>query len=286
MQPKLLLVEGIPGSGKTTLSRRMRDYLLSKGVETRLYAEGDLSPADLAWHACIPPPSFEKLLAAYPQERDKIMRQTAFEGETAVVAYTQCGFDDPAAYKAFERYEVCDGRLPLADFGRLHRARWARFASRAKKRGGVTIFECAFFQNHLNELIAYHDADQNEIDGYMRALLDTVAALDPVILYLTQPDVGKTIARVGASRLNEAGEKEWLSRVVDYIEGSPFGKSHNLQGVGGCVAFFERRKSEELRLMKTLSARSFTVDNPSDDWEAVFVSIRALLNNLYGLSDR
>ena len=42
MKNRLILVEGIPGSGKTTISKKIRDYLMNKGLDVILYNEGVL----------------------------------------------------------------------------------------------------------------------------------------------------------------------------------------------------------------------------------------------------
>ena len=48
MKNKLILVEGIPGAGKTTTARKIRDELISQGQNVVLYEEGMSHPADMA----------------------------------------------------------------------------------------------------------------------------------------------------------------------------------------------------------------------------------------------
>ena len=50
MNHRLILIEGIPGSGKSTLSARLETWLKDQGIAARLYSEGDAHPADLACH--------------------------------------------------------------------------------------------------------------------------------------------------------------------------------------------------------------------------------------------
>ncbi|WP_017417227.1 zeta toxin family protein [Clostridium tunisiense] len=49
MDNKLILVEGIPGAGKTTTARRIKKRLISEGKNVILYEEGMSHPADMAW---------------------------------------------------------------------------------------------------------------------------------------------------------------------------------------------------------------------------------------------
>ncbi len=51
METKLILIEGIPGSGKSTIAQKTGEYLSARGLKTKVYAEGQLHPVDLAWCA-------------------------------------------------------------------------------------------------------------------------------------------------------------------------------------------------------------------------------------------
>jgi len=76
MESKLILVEGIPGSGKTTIAKKISAYFRDMGVNTITYAEGEAHPADLGWIACIPIERYNYLLAYYPQFSEDIKTNT------------------------------------------------------------------------------------------------------------------------------------------------------------------------------------------------------------------
>jgi thymidylate kinase len=47
MNTKLILIEGLPGSGKSTTAGMAAEILKQKGIETNLFLEGNLDhPAD------------------------------------------------------------------------------------------------------------------------------------------------------------------------------------------------------------------------------------------------
>jgi len=79
MQSKLILVEGIPGSGKTTTANKIVAYYRDNGVNATAYIEGDAHPADLGWIACIPQEHYNSLLARYPQLAEDIKVNTQIE---------------------------------------------------------------------------------------------------------------------------------------------------------------------------------------------------------------
>lgn len=53
MNSRLILVEGIPGAGKTTTARKIKEKLIDEGKEAIFYEEGMSHPADMAWNACL-----------------------------------------------------------------------------------------------------------------------------------------------------------------------------------------------------------------------------------------
>ena len=50
---KLIIIEGLPGSGKTTLAKMIYQRVSSFSSDVRIFVEGDLHPADMAWCACL-----------------------------------------------------------------------------------------------------------------------------------------------------------------------------------------------------------------------------------------
>ncbi|MCL2463410.1 MAG: hypothetical protein FWF44_12145, partial [Defluviitaleaceae bacterium] len=127
MKTKLILVEGIPGSGKTTTAGKIAEYYRKQGASVNLYLEGQAHPADLGWIACVPKALYEDLLDKYGGFRRDIEDNTTFDGDCAMVAYTQVKADDDLFYKEMESYEVYNGRVPDDTFFSLHYGRWRGF---------------------------------------------------------------------------------------------------------------------------------------------------------------
>lgn len=94
---KLIMVEGLPGSGKTTTSIKIGEYLTQKlssdtEMTVRVYQEGDLHPTDMAWCACVPMEELETIYRHYPDYREAIERNMNIEKiggqDFALIAYT------------------------------------------------------------------------------------------------------------------------------------------------------------------------------------------------------
>ena len=113
MKNRLILVEGIPGSGKSTIANKIKDHFETMGIKVKLFSEGDSHPADLAWNAYIPRDEYETLLKNNPQHVNVIRKHTQLEEDYALVAYTKLGVnpDENELMKYFETHEVYDGRV-------------------------------------------------------------------------------------------------------------------------------------------------------------------------------
>lgn len=276
---RLILVEGIPGSGKTTMSMKIADYL-SLQKKTEFYKEGDGHPADLAWCACIPKEQFGDLINHYP-EYEKSIREHMYEEEGfVIVPYTCFPIDDPLLYQKMESFEVYDNRVSLQTFMDLHLKKWKSFGEKAKAVDEYTVFECAFLQNHINELLLFHCCEEEEIKEHLLKLIDTVKALKPIMFYLAQPDVYETIRRVSDARVDEYGNKAWMERVIPYIENTPYGFRHNLKGFEGMAEYFSDRKRMELKLIHTLPIETYVINNLNYNWYKVWEEIKTILETI------
>src|SRR5659263_135706 len=111
LRTKLIMVEGIPGSGKSTFAHKIADYYRNKDILVNLFNEGQAHPADLAWCACVPLGSLDNLLLKYSGLEGEIRKNMHIEGDYAIIAYTQVKTDNRGFYKELENYEIYDNRV-------------------------------------------------------------------------------------------------------------------------------------------------------------------------------
>jgi hypothetical protein len=275
---RLLLVEGLPGTGKTTFSSKIFDYI-SKSKEAYLYQEGDAHPADFAWCACIPQEEVAQIIKRFPEYQKPMEEVMYFEDGYAIIPYIKIPIKDQDFYHLMESYEVYDNRVGFEKFKKLNLKRWTRFAEKALKEEGIHIFECAFLQNHITELLLFHCMEAEDIQAYLLDLIEPVLPLEPVLLYLSQASVQEGLKKISEIRVNDLGEKIWMERVLEYIEESPYGKAHQLKGFDGFVEFFQRRKNIEESVLSRLPIQVYKIDNPDKDYEIAWQKIQTIVKN-------
>ena len=69
-EKKLWLIEGIPGSGKSTAARK-----LGQTLHAQAYNEAELHPCDLAWHAVLSRAELDAFIARHPDKGRDMRKQ-------------------------------------------------------------------------------------------------------------------------------------------------------------------------------------------------------------------
>lgn len=268
MNSRLILVEGIPGAGKTTTARKIKEKLIDEGKEAIFYEEGMSHPADMAWNACLKEDEYNDFIKKCSEMWEgskksiskeelisRIQRQTRIEDNNVILAYTKIDFPEDCYLSLIgdvASKEICDGRKSLDEFRDIHLRRWSKFAEQALLNDNIYIFECAFLQNHIFELLGVYEKSDEEIYLYLKSLLETVKSLSPSIVYIEPSSVEDIIIQAAnESKSPEGSRPDWIDEVANWVSNMNFGKSHNLKGIEGVFYFCkERLRIDKLMIEK------------------------------------
>lgn len=258
MNSRLILVEGIPGVGKTTTARKIKAKLIEDGKGVILYEEGMSHPADMAWNAYLKEEEYNNFLnkcsAMWESSKksigkeeliSRIKKQVRIEDDNVILAYTKIDFPEDCYWNLIEDIaskEICDGRKSLDEFRDIHLRRWSKFAEKALLNDNIYIFECAFLQNHIFELLGVYGKSDEEIYLYLKSLLETVKSLSPSIVYIEPSSVEDIIIQAANERKSPDDSRPgWIHEVANWVSNINFGKSHNLKGIEGVFYFCRER---------------------------------------------
>ncbi len=64
----IIIIEGLPGSGKTTFAQQLYDDLKALGKNPKRFLEGEMHPIDFAWIAVLTDEQYQALLKDYPEK--------------------------------------------------------------------------------------------------------------------------------------------------------------------------------------------------------------------------
>ena len=262
---KNLFIEGIQGTGKSTLSRKLAKVL----PEFHVYHEGDISPVELAWCSYMKKEVWEEMLQKYPALAEEIKEKTQIEGEYYITAYTRIMAESRAFYEDMEQYEIYNGRVEFDFFYDVIMRRYAAFAEEG------CIFECSFFQNSIESMLLYYQLSDEEIIAFYQEAYDILKDKGFQLLYLDSEKIRENILQIKKERSDEHGNEMWYPLMMNYLKESPYGKAHNYQGFEDMISHFERRRKLELEIIEKvlkndgliLTAKEYDIkDVPINDY--------------------
>lgn len=253
---KNIFIEGIQGTGKSTLLQAIAE----KRPDLCVCREGDYSPVELSWCTWMTEADYKAALERYSAIREQIREHTFREDDRYIVTYTTILTDIPGFHKDLEQYEIYNNRKSLEELEQIIRTRYRRFS------GSGYLFECAFLQNIVEELILYQQLEDDEILAFYRRLFADVPRDNFLLLYLYADNLEESAKIICRERSDEQGNPWWYPLMLDYLNASPYGKVHGFQGFDDLVRHMRHRQQIELRILReVVGEQAFLL--PSKQWD-------------------
>lgn len=274
---KLIVVEGIPGSGKSSMASCARDWLAARGLPTHLYLEGNPDhPADYESVAYFTRPDWASFLAAYPGWRDWLEQNVVEKGDDLLIGYHPSRLpDDERLFTGLAQHDVYEILQPET-YRRLALDRWREFTAEAAKGHGIWIFECCLMQNPLAVLTLKHNRPVPETLAHIRRALTLLEPLQPALVYLSQCDPRRTLERAAAQR-----PPAWVEFLIDYTAAGGWAADNGVLGFDSVLAYYEQRQAAELAFLRTLSLPVRVVEETTPDYARAQQQVAELLSTLF-----
>ena len=254
MSTKLILVEGLPGSGKTTVAKMIHQQLLKANAQSVLYLEGDLShPADYDGVAYFTPEQFQQLKKNHTKNHT-ILEDIAILIEDGYIFPYKKILQDKKTFlpekllkDIFEKdiYE-----LPLEKHMHLILKRWKKFVQKQQKQKSITIFECCFIQNPVTVTMIREHAAKDITKNYIQQLAKIIQPLDPLLIYLEKVDLKASFERIIQER-----PKSWYEGFEQYYTKRGFGLHYRLRGLPGILEVLKERLKLEREIFMSLEMK-------------------------------
>lgn len=271
---RLFIVEGLPGSGKTTTAEALTYLLQEKQTDTRLHIEGDLNhPADYESVAYLTMDEWTDFQREY--DLLDVLQFAEVFNDYVLVSYRQWQSkqDVPEAALAFlQTRDIYE--LPFELHQSLIFKKWEAFVAQALKTDTTYVFECCFLQNPLTMGLIKYDLSEATLQTYIERLATIIAPLQPVLVYVDQPEVEQSFRKV----LNER-PTEWADGFVSYYTEQAYGVNRSLSGVEGTIAILRERKVLERQLLEMLPFRVEIFGNEEFSTQARQVWLEQLIQS-------
>lgn len=261
---QLILVEGLPCSGKSTTAQYIADALHIRNID-----EGSGNhPADYEYHAHLTPSA----LASFSDAEQAEIMQSA-EAECGGVTVPLAPFQGELLQKLMQ-YKIYDA-LPWDIEHPVMLHKWETFVSEVHD-GERFVFNCVFLQNPMCETMLRFGFDTLESAAYIKEIADIIRPLRPLVVYLRCDAIERNIIRAYPER----GEA-WMQSVIQYHCAGAYGKQHELQGFSGYISALRERQERELEILEGLDIDRIILNNPQRNWAKAYHDI--LQNKEYPL---
>lgn len=259
---RLILVEGLPGTGKTTIIEWIANRLPEKGEHVNLLFEGDSHiPCDFYETAGIPQAAFDEICNNNPESAADLNKQALYAEDYVFLRIDE----SPACVQSIlRRWDMGDEKnqmVTVTDYVPCAMARIKHWVQSVKNECGTTLIDSGFLQNPINELL-FRGATDHQVETFIREIAIEFEPLHPFCVYLY-----RNSAKEALSFAEHVKGKEWAERVQDLLRQS------------GQENLFERRFKLEMRLLTAELLPHICCEIKSDDWSYAKEYISRLLIN-------
>lgn len=235
MLHRLFIVEGLPCSGKSTISAYLAKVLSGYRCVSFVDEGTGNHPADYESHAFVP--------AGLVSEQEQIVGLSAFS---------------PDIREKLLPYKIYDGLAWEAE-APLMLDKWRSFVKSARN-DTTYVFNCVFLQNPMCETMMRFGFALEESYRYIAQIMEIIKSMNPVILYLKNDDIADSVRKAACERPG------WLDAVIDYHVNGAYGKCIGAQGFDGYIECLKERQRRELQILSALKTKSYVLDNPQRNW--------------------
>ena len=264
MEHQIYFVEGIPGSGKTTRVKELKNLFIQKGKNVVCIEECEKNPLDLSRCAILTQTEYECLkeeitmnIQADPQKIGKLLQilETVSEySNDAVYVFFQSLFEKKelnSIAMALCTRDVYNGHYSFKKFREEHLKRWRIFSSSTHEEDTVYICDAILLQSPLFELMGYYELSEDSIVQYTSELISCIKDMSPMIYYNRVFDVPTAIKYTCSCR--KKANDRWEQGFYKWMESSPYCQRHNYHGFDGMCTFLAKRQALELQILKRLN---------------------------------
>lgn len=257
LMKRLLLVEGLPGTGKTTTAHRLSAHFAAKGEAVRTLLEGDARiPTNFYETAGVPAAAFDALLARHPDIPEEHWAIAARTAHYVFVRLDACAGFLADALRPWDMGDEFNRQITVAQYIPCALERVDHWVAASLSDASTTLIDSGFLQNPLNELL-FRGASDGEASAFIQGIAQRLAPLHPLCFYLQRES-----AQAALSFARQAKGPAWADGVDALLRQTGF------------ADFFERRFALERALLPCVPHVVCAVH--ASDWSDVDRQIRRL----------
>jgi len=194
---QLILVEGMPSTGKTTNARFMHIQLERNNMNAKWIHEVAMPHPVLFFDEVgLTHDEYKKFIGTYPKAADILNKLAVFKENTVGIHLPEIEWSykneiGNDVYQALLEYDVW--KFPLNKYKKFALEKWAYFTERVlENRDEVYIIDSAIFQFQIFTFL-FKNKPYEELQSFINQIIDVVRPLNPCLIYLYRDNTEATI---------------------------------------------------------------------------------------------
>ncbi len=209
---RLFLLEGLPGTGKTTNSYRLYEQLVRNGRDVRwLHEVSQPHPTLFFSESCLTKEEYSLFTEKHPEIAEMLssiaeIRATTVGIDTLTAARRLPGQENAAWYQELLQYDVMD--FSLERYEPVAYEKWEAFVHAALQDDTIYILDGSIFQYQIFTYLL-NGAEYTRLAGFVRGIMKMLRPLHPALIYLYRENTGDSIAFIEKQRGTKDLESTW-----------------------------------------------------------------------------
>ena len=209
---RLILLEGLPGTGKTSNSYKLFEHLVRNGRDVRwLHEVSQPHPTLFFTEACLTKEEYRLFTEKYPEIADMLGGIAENRATTVGIDYLTAarrlpGQEKAAWYQELLKHDVMG--FPLERYEPAAYEKWEAFVNAALRDDTVYILDGSIFQYQIFTYLL-NGAAYPRLAGFVRGIMDMLAPLQPALIYLYRENTEDSIAFIEKQRGIRDLESTW-----------------------------------------------------------------------------
>lgn len=160
--------------------------------------------------------------------------------------------------------------VTVKEYIELSLRKWRKFAQEAQQSEAVIACDGLLFHGNMTDLMLMN-APVEVLRAYVAQVVETIADLNPVVIYFSHPDIARALRKICDAR----GSK-WEAYQVNWKVLSPYGRERSLHGFEGLVELYQNYCAFCEDILAQLALPKLAICNKGD-WARYYEEIRSFL---------
>ena len=221
MKNRLVLLEGLPGTGKSTNSFKIYEQLLKNGKKVDwIHEVSEPHPVLFFTESCMNKEEYRNLKMKYPEIAELLdevaeIRKTTVGIDQEAICRRRQGAGEEAWYQELLQYDAFPTSLERYELQALEK--WEAFTNKAMKDDDtIFILDSSLFQYQIFTYLL-KAAPYERLKNFVSKIVDCIKTLNPLLIYLYREHTEDSIAFLKEQR----GEQDLVS-TWERDQGEPY----------------------------------------------------------------